>query len=146
MSRVKGLSPLIATVVFIAFIVSFIALFASWMFTQVTAEGKCEKAEMSDVRVCIDRQESLLRMAVTNSGRAPLAGFSVNITEGGVSSQNEIAEALGRGVAGEYSVDYAALKTSPTGVTIIPHLADGKKTIPCAGPAVSVPGGDITEC
>lgn len=146
MLRVKGLSPLIATVVFIAFIVSFVALFASWMFTHVTAEGKCEKVEMADVRLCIDRQANLLRMAVTNSGRTPLAGFSVNITEGGISSKKDIAEALGRGVAGEYSVDYAALKASPTGVTIIPLLADGKKTIPCAGLAVSVPGGDIREC
>lgn len=142
----KGLSPLIATVVFIAFIVSFIALFASWMFTQVTAEGKCEKAEMSDVRVCIDSQESLLRMALTNSGRAPLAGFSVNITEGGVSSQNEIAEILGKGVIGEYSISYVARKGGPSSVAVIPLLADGKKTIPCEGSAVSVQGGDITEC
>lgn len=80
----KGISPLIAVIMLIAFTMIVAGILAGWatqfVQTQRSELQFCSKAQILIQRAYFDSGSSNLNLAVYNTGSVPLSGFSVIMT------------------------------------------------------------------
>ena len=80
----KGISPLIAVIMLIAFTMIVAGILAGWATQFVTTQRSelqfCSKAQILIQRAYFDDTTNDLNLAVYNTGSVPLSGFSVIMT------------------------------------------------------------------
>lgn len=104
----KGISPLIATIMLIAFTMIVAGIIAGWATQFVTQSRSelqfCSKAQMLIQRAYYDNTSKTLTLALFNTGDVPLDGFSVRITYNNETITSEKFEDL--------NISYQEIKTA----------------------------------
>jgi flagellin-like protein len=148
MSSKKGVSPLIATVLLIAFAVSLGAV----LLTYMTTLGECGGVSIeiatidNQPQICFNSNNNQLTFSLENSGRQDVEYLKLTMTGGlNVENQDELT-AVGRSEVGKVVIQYA---TSYLGVLqklkITPVVdEDGEEIICGSGKSLTVEG--IPEC
>ncbi len=108
-SSEKGISPLIASVILIAFVIAVASIVATF-FTEIAedwGEGLGEEDPIgmvfTDVEI-VDVNTTDDNIVVRNTGRSEIQGFVVNIYNGGVLSEELPNVSLGSGQAGNLNL------------------------------------------
>ncbi len=147
MGDTKGLSPLIATVVFIAFVVAFLALIVSAIIT-MTGGDACERVEI-EIRdlndlptVCRDTVN--LKLVARNTGKTDIGGIRFIFTGSTGSTEEDVMTPLEKESDAEYTVGLPKELGRLTEITLIPLGKDGEMV--CEDSTVPLNMADITEC
>ncbi len=150
MGERKAMSPLIATVLLIAFIVAFTALIISAISLLTGGRHACDKTAISMGQeeaptVCLDEATGQLHMAIKNTGSAAITGFAVTAAGETATVEEELAATLNKDASDEYTVSYPAANGALKELTIIPLLGKDEKEA-CKELAIKVAGGKIPRC
>lgn len=150
MDERKAMSPLIATVLLIAFVVAFTALIVSAINMLAGGRQACDKAAISMGQeeaptVCLDEATGQLHMAIKNTGSAAIAGFAVTAAGEIATVDEEVAATLNKDASDEYTVSYPAANGALKEFTIVPLLGKEEKEA-CSGSAITVAGEKIPRC
>jgi len=104
----KGISPLIATIMLIAFTMVVAGIIAGWATQFVTQSRSelqfCSKAQMLIQRAYYNNDTKTLTLALFNTGDVPLEGFAVRITYNNETITSEKFEGL--------NISYQEIKTA----------------------------------
>lgn len=150
MGERKAMSPLIATVLLIAFAVAFTALIVSAVSLLAGGRQACDKAAISMGQeeaptICLDEATGQLHMAIKNTGSAAITGFAVTAAGEKAAVEEEVAATLNKDASDEYTVTYPAENGALQELTIVPLLGEEEKEA-CGGSAITVAGGKISRC
>ncbi len=150
MDEGKAMSPLVATVVLIAFAVAILAFITSAISMLTGSRNPCDRAAISMGQeeaptVCLDEAAGQLHMAIKNTGSAAITGFAVTAAGENAAVEEEVAATLNKDASDEYSVSYPAANGALKELTIVPLLGKEEKEA-CGGSAITVAGGKIPRC
>ena len=150
MGNTKALSPLVAIVLLIAFVVAFVVLIVS-AISLIAGGGKtCDKVAIDigqegTPKVCLNEETEKLQMAVKNTGSITIGGFTITATGESGTAEEDITTELIPELSDDYTVDYPKANGALTELTIVPLLGDEEKE-GCEESAVSFTGGQILRC
>jgi flagellin-like protein len=139
----RGLSPLIATVLLIAFAVAMGAMIMNWSSNLGDAPGKPDCSGINIVmNPVICYTENMIKLNLRNNG-AIVEEMKVKIADD--SSESEVAlknSRLRKGDVLERELPYA--KKGVASIAITPSINQNGKVVPCDEPAIRL--DDIQEC
>jgi flagellin-like protein len=139
----RGLSPLIATVLLIAFAVAMGAMIMNWSSTIGESAGGPDCSGISLImNPIICYKENMIKVNIKNTGEL-VNELELNIVDD--TSVNKLAlknSILRKGDSLNKEIPFS--KTSKTSVRVIPSIQHNGKIVPCVNPALEV--ADIQEC
>lgn len=145
----KGVSPLVATILLIAFAVSVGAIVMSWAAGIAGSEntGVCGDVVLTVTDtgrdICLDRQNNFIEIIVEN-GPVKIDGFRVSYL-GGTSNIIDYVFAIEAGAIQRASLDYnVGIYGNPKRLKVIPFIKNGDDRIYCTNAGDSFES--IPEC
>lgn len=150
MGERKAMSPLIATVLLIAFAVAILAFIVSAINMLTGGRHACDKVAISMGQeeaptVCLDDETGQIQMAIKNTGSAAITGFTVTAAGETAIAEETVAATLNKDASDEYAIAYPATNGALQELTIVPLLGKEEKEA-CGGSAITVTGGKIPRC
>ncbi len=139
----KGMSPLIATVLLIAFAVAMGAMIMNWSSSlgESLSGPDCSGINLV-LNPAICHTDNFIKVALINQG-TDVDHITVKISD--ETTQNEINlmdSKLRRGDALDKNIPF--VKSSSTYVGVVPAISQGNKIVSCPSPAIEI--SDVASC
>jgi flagellin-like protein len=144
-SNRKGMSPLIATVLLIAFAVALGAMIIN-IGSNIPAAGPDCSQIILDMSPGLCYKENTIMVGVTNNGQAGAESLNLKITDGSGDTTKELPDSAlpSRGV---FTRDVAYLKTGNILVSLIPKIKDKSGSlVPCPESQLQIKGYELPSC
>jgi len=140
----KGMSPLIATILLIAFAVALGTMIITW----APQLGESKTPDCSAISMFISPYlcyaENMIRMSVRNTG-APVAGLALRIVDDtGETIRNLPNSSISKGGLFKRDVPHIISKTAPTRVSLIPSILFNGEVVQCDKPVIDI--ADLPSC
>lgn len=144
------MSPLIATVLLIAFAVAILAFITSAISMLTGGRQACDRAAISMGQeeaptVCLNEETGQFHMAIQNTGSVAITGFAVTAAGENAAVEEELAATLNKGASDEYTVSYPAANGMLKEFTVVPLLGKEEKEA-CSESAITVAGSKVPRC
>lgn len=138
----KGMSPLIATVLLIAFAVALGAMIMNWS----SSLGERGGPDCSTVTMIINPYlcyaENMIRMSIRNTGD-PIEAITMRVIDKDIENEIQIKDSkLASGSVLQKEIPF--VKTSPTYVALIPSIKYKDEVVPCPEPTIEI--SDLPNC
>lgn len=135
----KGISPLIATVLLIAFAVALGAMIMNWssnLLSESSLEGVCEKAKISIVgKFCW--KDNLVNVEVLNSGSTEVAELVLRASSSQVENEVHIKDSrLGINLRFAKTIPFS--KTEGAQYAVIPSVGSSDHKVLCENQAIKL--------
>lgn len=150
MGDIKAMSPLVATVLLIAFVVAFVALIVSTISMLTGGRHTCDNVAIdvgreSTLTVCLNQETEMLHMAIKNTGSTAIDGFAVTAAGEAGTTEEELITTLNPEASDEYAVAYPTANGALQELTIVPLLGNEEKEA-CEESGITLAGSRISTC
>ena len=140
----KGMSPLIATILLIAFAVALGTMIITWAPQLGEKKGPDCSAISMFISPYLCYAENMIKMSIRNTG-APVAGLTLRIVDDtGETIKTLPNSSLGKGRLFKREIPYIISKTAPTRVTLIPSILFNEEVVQCDKPVIDI--SDLPIC
>lgn len=144
------MSPLIATVLLIAFIAAFVALIVSAINMLTGGTHTCDRVafdigQEGAPTVCLNEETGTLHIAVKNTGSTAIDGFVITAAGEKGTAEEELPTELKPEASDEYAVAYPAANGAIQKLTVVPFLGNEEKEA-CEEFGIILAGSMISGC
>ena len=138
----KGMSPLIATVLLIAFAVALGAMIMNWSSTL----GENTGPDCSTVTMIINPYlcyaENMIKMSIRNTGTA-IESVTVRVIDKNTENDIQLKDSkMASGTVLQKEIPF--VKTTQTYVALVPSIKHKNDVVPCPEPAIEI--ADLPQC
>ncbi len=138
----KGMSPLIATVLLIAFAVALGAMIMNWSSSLGERVGPDCSAITMIISPYLCYAENMIKMSVKNTGES-VEEVTVRVIDESIENEILLKDSeLGSGAVLKQDIPF--VKTTKTYVGLVPSVEYKKQVVPCNEPVLEV--GDLPDC
>lgn len=138
----KGMSPLIATVLLIAFAVALGAMIMNWSSSIGESSGPDCSAITMIINPFLCYADNLIKISIKNTGEA-VEAVSVKISDANIETDVLLKNSkLSKG--GVLRREIPFVKTTKTYVGLVPSVKYKDQTTPCPDPIIEI--ADLPEC
>jgi flagellin-like protein len=136
----KALSPLLATVLLIAFAVSIGAMIMSWSIdaTEPTSQGVCEQTRIAlqelttGDAICYDEQAQVVRFLIQNTGSVDIHSLTLRVIDEQQNFDEQTLNAqLAPGDIGSWEIRHETTTPLTRVASITPHVQEADATRAC---------------
>ena len=138
----KGMSPLIATMLLIAFAVALGAMIMNWSSTLGENTGPDCDAITMIINPYLCYAENMIKISIKNTGK-PVAAVSLKVSDANTENTILLKES-NLNTGDTLKKDIPFVKSSTTYVSLIPSVKDKDEVVPCPEPAIEL--ADIPNC
>ncbi len=145
----KGLSPLIATVLMIAFAVALGTIIMEWSLSFISSDSPCDEVQVDFFApaggVCYEAVTKNMRFVLENTGKQDVDHFSINIFDKTLDMTSlDTKSGLEAGSTQTMKISYSPPSTDKLSIKLVPVVISGDEPVRCDDKRLEM--GNIPVC